>query len=80
MPPATDEDSSLRAGITINLFIFSLLGAIGILMGAFFSLYFFLFNQETTLFQFNLFALLVGIASLVYLYWLTGTIKNEKRR
>lgn len=80
VPNAIDEDSGLRFGIKINLFIFSLLGAIGILMGSFFSLYFLFFKDKSNLlFKLNLLTILIGIASLVYLYWFTGHIKNEKK-
>lgn len=79
MPPAIDDDSGLRFGISINLFIFSILGVLGIFMGSFFSLYFLIFNQKSNLLIFNLISILIGIASLIYLYWFTGFIKNEKK-
>ena len=49
MPPVIDKDSSLRWSITLNLLIYSFLGAIGILMGTFFSVYFFISQRQSEL-------------------------------
>ena len=79
MPPVIDEDSGVRFGILINLILFSILGALGIFIGSFFSLYFLIFNNKSNLLILNLLTILIGIASLIYLYWFTGHIKNEKK-
>lgn len=77
MQDAIDESHGLKFISKFNLVLFSLIGTIGIFMGLFYSFYFKIIKPENNLFIWNLISIIVGISSLIYLYWYTG--QNEKK-
>ena len=77
MPDAIDEEHGLKFISKLNLVLFSLIGVIGIFMGLFYSFYFKIIKPENNLFILNLISFVIGLLSLIYLYWYTG--QNEKK-
>ncbi len=77
MQDAIDNFHGLKFISKLNLVLFSLIGVIGIFMGSFYSFYFKIIKPENTLFIWNFVSIIIGVLSLIYLYWYTG--KNEKK-
>jgi hypothetical protein len=65
------EDDKVTGYGSANIIIYTLIGIMGVFMGIFFGIQFFLKSNKGFLII-NLIAFIVGITSLIFLYWYTG--------